>query len=48
MATGDVTCCDTGLTFWAGAVYFLRKVSPKTMDRTHAVKVEAVLVSRGQ
>jgi len=37
-----------GLKFLAGVVYFLRKVSPKTLDRTHAVKVKAVLVSGGQ
>jgi len=48
MATGGVTCGDTGLTFFAGVVYFLRKISPKTVGRTHAVKVKAVLVSRGQ
>jgi hypothetical protein len=47
MAAGGVKCCDTDLTFLAGTIYSLRKVSPKTMDRNHAVKVKAVFVSRG-
>ena len=34
----------TGLSFCC----LLRKVSPYTQDSTHTVKVEAVLVSRGQ
>jgi hypothetical protein len=37
-------CLNTGLSFCC----FLRKVSLYTQDSTHAVKVEAVLVGRGQ
>lgn len=37
-------CLNTGLRFCC----FPRKVSPYTQDSTHAVKVKAVLVGRGE